>query len=174
MKKAGAIFLSLLLPFSWLSAFPSAAAEPVIRQPIVRYDFSDPDHLGKDRMGRFDLVDVGNVAQGSKSNAVKSAVFNGTSALCAVPVAGRDPTDGLETLTITLWGKRSAVQSRTPLCWVPAWLIPPLDWAWVSMMVTTPSSFHWEVSRTALTPPIIASLMKPKNTLPLSAGTFIV
>ncbi len=111
MKKAGAIFLSLLLPFSWLSAFPSAAAEPVIRQPIVRYDFSDPDHLGKDRMGRFDLVDVGNVAQGSKSNAVKSAVFNGTSALCAVPVAGRDPTDGLETLTITLWGKRSAVQS---------------------------------------------------------------
>ena len=42
MKKAGAIFLSLLLPFSWLSAFPSAAAEPVIRQPIVRYDFSDP------------------------------------------------------------------------------------------------------------------------------------
>lgn len=40
-----------------------------------------------------------------------SAVFNGKSALAAIPLADRDVTDSLPSFTITLWGKHPASQA---------------------------------------------------------------
>ena len=78
--------------------------------PIVRYDFSDAEDLGHDACGIQPLEKIGNVTRGTISEGVYSAVFDGSSALVASPMADRDVTDILTDFTITLWGKHPSTQ----------------------------------------------------------------
>lgn len=95
------LFLCILvLVFGTASAF---AQETPVLEPIVHYDFSDPENLGRDARGNADLVTIGNVTQGVLQDGVHTAAFDGKSALAATPLADRDVTDSLPVFTITMW-----------------------------------------------------------------------
>lgn len=102
--------LFLLLILCLLPLYVTAEAPSGALLPLVRYDFSDADDLGRDAMGVQPLSNIGGVKQGVISDGVHSAVFNGKSALAAMTLADRDVTDGLPTFTVTLWGKHSGNQ----------------------------------------------------------------
>lgn len=102
------LFLGILiLVFGAASAY---AQETPVLEPIVQYEFNDPDNLGKDSMGHADLSMIGTVTQGILDEGVHTAVFNGKSALAQAPLADRDVTDSLPAFTVTLWGKHPANQ----------------------------------------------------------------
>lgn len=60
--------------------------------PIGTYDFADADDLGRDLCGVQPMVNIHGVTQGTISEGVYSAVFNGKNALAAIPLADRDVT----------------------------------------------------------------------------------
>ena len=89
---------------------PALAQETPVLEPLVQYEFNDPENLGRDSMGRADLNMIGAVTQGTLKEGVPCAVFNGRSALAQPALAGRDITDSLSAFTITLWGRHPASQ----------------------------------------------------------------
>ena len=102
------LFLCMLvLVFGTASAF---AQEAPCLEPIVHYDFGDPENLGRDARSNADLVTIGNVTQGMLQNGVHTAVFDGKSALAQIPLGTQDVTDFLEEMTITIWAKHPARQ----------------------------------------------------------------
>lgn len=78
--------------------------------PLVQYDFSDANDLGRDLCSIQPMANIGGVTQGMIREGVYSAVFNGQNALAAIPLADRDVTDSLSSFTITLWGRHPASQ----------------------------------------------------------------
>lgn len=102
----------LLLALSLSLFLPSGLAEEAPQEllPLVQYDFAVADDLGRDLRGVQPMVNIGGVTQGTVSEGVYSAVFDGKNALAATPLADRDVTDGLPSFTITLWGKHPANQ----------------------------------------------------------------
>ncbi len=104
---------TILLALMCMMLLPCAQAEetPVLL-PLVQYDFSDADDLGRDLYGVQPLNNIRHVTQGVVSEGVYSAVFNTRNALAAPALAGRDATDGLDTFTITLWAKHPKMQNN--------------------------------------------------------------
>ena len=103
-------FFFLLLLGLFILPATCLAEEPAL-SPLVHYDFADADDLGRDLCGVQPMVNIHGVTQGTISEGVYSAVFNGKNALAAIPLADRDVTDSLPAFTITLWGKHPANQS---------------------------------------------------------------